>query len=201
MFFKTPSFIVLLINQLPQLHFSLLSLSLSGTMAWGVYQINSAVNYKFAKKEFKSDVGWKLLKPQYNKLSRLMQRSFVNGKEYGGWLNDDGSITANKTNLIDFHEDNTSPLNGNSINFHTHPNNGKGYSFGHSTDQKWNYKTEQHVKIGDIQWDLDHNTSSIVFGRTNIFYHEIMADPNNVSVNFMFSKYFNPYPFNTFLNY
>lgn len=186
----------------------------SGTMAWGAYQINAAFDYKIAKQAFKKEANWNLSRKQFNVMSRLNQRSLVNGKEYGGWLNEDGSIYASKSNVYDKYLDGT-PAGGNgSISWHTHPNLSppntdpdKAYAVGHS-DRIIHLPGEGDIRVGDMATDFkdilhpDHQYSSIVIGRTQIYYHDVtnfefpyLSDP------FLRIRYFNPFPYNTFLKF
>lgn len=111
-------------------------------------------------------------------MSRLNQRSLVNGKEYGGWLNEDGTIYASKSNIYDAYLDGTPAGGKGSISWHTHPNlspaNAKNpYSIGHS-DNTTHVPGVGDVRIGDMATDIKDGFSSVVIGRTQIYYHNIL---------------------------
>lgn len=174
---------------------------MSGAVAWGVYQVNAAINYKASQKLFK-DNAIKLSRKQFNVISRLVQRSFVRGKEYGGWLEPDGSISWAKGTQVDTGKDPAVKSPG-ALSFHTHPNNGPSWHHEHSgLEPALNPVTGSKQNWGDMQWDINNNRSSLVFSRSNVFYHDLWnIEAPRTSVPLMPIRFFNPYPYNTFLPY
>jgi RHS repeat-associated protein len=182
-----------------------------GAMAWGVYQVNNSINYRIMKNALTGKVD--LTRKQFNVLSRLTQKSFVKGKEFGGYLTEDGDIVYSSSKGAGKNMFNDPRRPGNAVlSFHTHPNNGKaaGWLHGHSDRYEWNPNQTGMVRIGDMGTDIKDGLSSIVISRSNVFYHEVQNMFNfsgigapfvDVSKSIISTRYFNPYPFSIFFPY
>jgi RHS repeat-associated protein len=183
----------------------------SGSMAWGVYQLNNTINYKIMKNALKGQIN--LSRKQFNIMSRLTQKSFLRGREYGGYLTSDGGIvySDDRGAGIRGYNDPKRPDNA-ALSFHTHPNNGKasGWQHAHSGGSAHNDRIGGTVLLGDIGTDIKDNLSSILISRSNVFFHEVQGMFNfsdigtpivNVSKSIISTRFFNPYPFSVFFPY
>ncbi|NLR63312.1 RHS repeat-associated core domain-containing protein [Chitinophaga varians] len=172
--------------------------------SWGVYQLSTSINYKAYSKL--TDPGAKLTRKQFAIISKLVQRSFARGKEYGGFVNADGTVTwskGGKSTMTGYEEARHADAK---FSFHTHPNNGHSWVHEHSgTHPVTSYSMGKTLYQGDIQVDKIDGLNSLVISRSNVFYHDLMPtdfnplnDLSNVSQNLMPNRVFNPYPYNTF---
>jgi hypothetical protein len=149
-----------------------LSALLSGGISYGSYQLQAAINYNKYR-----ETGGILSRRQFNVVSHSAQKSFTRGREYGGWLIDDGSVEMFPRGSKAYIDPQPKPL-GATGSFHTHPNTGGTWHEIHS----------------DADIFFNNNNSklpSIVIGRQNIFFHSPFQNPSLLYNN----QILNPYPF------
>ncbi len=148
---------------------------IGGAVAWGGYQAQQGVSFL----KFKSDGGDFTYK-QFRKISVASQRSFARGKEFGGWILDNGDVELWKPG----HKSGITPTSkpGNATGFfHSHPNTGGSWVEAHSP--------------ADISYNNSYaKTNSYVIGRQNVW---LQTPEASTSILFSGSHlYFNTYLYN-----
>lgn len=107
---------------------------IGAAISWGGYEISQSIayrNYKKSSQEF-----GELTRLQFDKISLAAQRSFARGKEYGGWILDNGDIEM-WTGKATVKSSTPSRRPENAIaEFHTHPRIGGKSIESHSPDDK-----------------------------------------------------------------
>lgn len=175
---------------------------ISGGSSWGFYQFNAAINYKKVAAIYRGQ-GQNLTRSQYNIISRSAQKSFVTGKEYGGWLTKEGGVEM--WPVGGKHEINATPRSGNEVSsFHTHPHY-VGFAEYHSPimpggqlDPRTGLSST--LSLNDIGTDIAWGQSSTVVGWKNIYFHNVVTN-QQVSMSIGSSLYFNPYPYNPYFSH
>ncbi|GGN10754.1 hypothetical protein GCM10010967_53270 [Dyadobacter beijingensis] len=149
-----------------------ISALVGGGVAFGAYQLQLAVNYhKYANSS------GTMSRKQFEAVSVAAQRSFTRGREFGGWLLDDGSVEMFPTGGKDRIFPQDKPNNA-TASFHTHPNLGVTWQETHSS--------------ADIYFNNNiSRLPSTVVGRQNIFWHVPNQNPTLLYSN----SILNPYPF------
>jgi RHS repeat-associated protein len=144
---------------------------LGGVVSWGSYQIQQAIGYWNYKK-----TGGSWSYKQYSEISLASQRSFARGKEYGGWILDNGDVEMWPIGGKDYID--STPMPDNAIaEFHTHPN--------------WGGITkEMHSKL-DMKYAA---APSYVVGRQHVWYYNPLIGGRPFP--FYNSLKFNVYPYN-----
>jgi|GEM_PF-199445 len=153
-----------------------LSALIGGGMSYGIFELQTSINYaKYMETDGKLP-GAQLTKNQFRVISRSMQRSFSRGKEYGGWLMEDGSVQMFPEGSNHAISPGLKPEGARSM-FHTHPSTGSNWLPSHSPDDLVNNK---------YIW----KTMSWVYGRQNIYgnFHTF-SNPFTLSNNKLFSPY------------
>ncbi len=151
---------------------------IGGAIAYGAYQAQMEIGYRNSDMKVN---GEPLTRKQYRGMSLAAQRSFARGKEWGGWLTDDGGIVMDPS-LGERAQTNRGPMPDNAVaRFHTHPNLGNGYVESHSV---------RDIGLTKFMFNMD----SYVVGRQNTYrFSPVLYDANIDPV--LTSNPFLRYPF------
>ena len=151
---------------------------IGGAIAYGSYQAQMEIGYRSSDMKVN---GEPLTRKQYRGMSLAAQRSFARGKEWGGWLTDDGGIVMDPS-LGERAQTNRGPMPDNAVaRFHTHPNLGNGYVESHSV---------RDIGLTKFMFNMD----SYVVGRQNTYrFSPVLYDANIDPV--LTSNPFLRYPF------
>lgn len=160
-----------------------ISALIGGAVSYSLYQVQMGINYA----KYKAN-GGSLTKNQFRTISTAMQRSFARGKEYGGWIMDDGTIDmrykGQTRKSIDLGFD--KPKGAIGV-FHTHPNLSPS-----SAEFQWSLSHgKMDLSLNNVFW----KTNSWVFGRQNVYSH---FHGFNTAIPQFSNRLFYPYPFNTY---
>lgn len=145
-----------------------------GAFAWGGFQIQQGFAYRENSRN-----GGTFTYKQFRKMSVASQRSFSRGKEFGGWILDNGDVSM-WTERVSGSSIQLSTRPSNTIGeFHTHPNLGGTW-------------VEQHSPT-DMTAAVD---PSYVIGRQNLWFY----NPSLKSLPSIFYRTadFNSYPYNLY---
>ena len=144
---------------------------IAGVTSLGVHHLTSYLNYQQIPQK-----SWMSYR-QFRTMSTASQRSFARGREFGGWLLEDGGVKMWKPGTRAGITPTPVPDNV-LMSFHTHPNAGP----------KWN----PGFSPADINYNIANNVSEYVISRQSIYAH---SPPGRRTYNLGINSRFNPYKY------